>query len=252
MKFCKFCGQEMDQDSPHHCPEQSVEQSPQAPQAPQPPQSSQSFQPPETPRPEQPQFVQMNQATSSFDFNEVIAFIKNPYRSLERNRETMLYGILGISTAILSYIIWIWALISEITEGMNRYFNLDEFDIMTNDGPSFKFLAVTAIVSFIFISIFALVGTRMGENRSFRDSLITLGSSQFIIAVGYLVAAFLAVLSIPLSLMMMAVVTMVKYILLHDLSFTFYNIQRQKRVYFIFFVFALYGLSLWLLSEILN
>ena len=234
MKYCKFCGEMITEGVEHEC--QITETTATSDTS-----SSTTNSAPSSP-------------STSFISNAQ-KFLKNPFTAL-KNGEFVSFndGLIGIISHIIAYFIWGWALYEEMMEQFVPFLGMftEGIDLNANNDFLFNFFLLSVVTGAGLLASSFVFGGVFGAKQEFRKSVSVLGTTQYVIALGYLLAAIVCFVSLRFSLALILLIAIVNYVSVFYSSFRLFNIIDEKKVYFILATFAAYLGLLWLFIKIIG
>jgi hypothetical protein len=238
MKYCKFCGDPLIEGAEHMC---SV---------------AESASPPAEAIPgTEPAPATESAPATSLQVSTIKQFLRNPFSALRLQAGPLFnLGLIGIVAHILAYFAWGWALYKEMVDGLAPFlgFFAEDLDLGADDDFLFRFLLISLVTAVGLLASHFVLGGLFGTKQDFRKSVAVLGTTQFIIAAGYLLAAIVCFMSIRFSVALIFLVSMVNYIVLSHTSFQYFAVKDEKKVYYVVSVFAAYLGLLWLFLKVME
>jgi hypothetical protein len=102
------------------------------------------------------------------------------------------------------------------------------------------------------LAIFYLAGNFFGGKQDFRKSVGVLGSTQWLIAFGYIASAIICFFSMRFSIALVLLISIINYVLISHTSFQYFDIKDEKKVYKLASVFIAYSVLLWLFIKMMS
>ncbi len=215
MKYCKFCGEVLNEGVDHDC--------------------------------------QITETVTSVPNTK--KFLLNPFTALTNGEHVRFNdGLIGIVAHIIAYFIWGWAMYEEMMEQFMPFLGMftENLDLSADNDFLFHFFFLSIVTGAGLLASSFVFGGVFGEKQDIRKSVSVLGTTQYVIALGYLLAAFVCFVSMRFSLALILLIAIVNYVSLFYTSFRLFNIKDEKKVYYILSTFAAYLGLLWIFIKIIG
>jgi len=128
----------------------------------------------------------------------------------------------------------------------------EDIDVGTNSDFLFNFMLLSIVTTTGLLAIFYFVGNFFGGKQDFRKSVGVLGSTQWLIAFGYIASAIICFFSMRFSIALVLLISIINYVLISHTSFQYFDIKDEKKVYKLASVFIAYSVLLWLFIKMMS
>lgn len=186
-----------------------------------------------------PQYAQQQQQyqpqmSLQFDFKKVLKLITNPLESMKLTEKDFLYGIIGLASSYLGFLLWSLFVTKKINAFFNPFYELASlFSERSSRGAAF-FAMYSKLMLAGFWSIIALLGVvwlvswwQGGSKPEIKAFITRLGGIQYIGCAGFLLACIFAA-SFGLSVIIIATTLLTLLVLTLYAASELYSVAREK------------------------
>jgi hypothetical protein len=179
------------------------------------------------------------QTSQQFDFKRILKLILDPLSSLKLSDKDFRYGIIGLASAYVGFLIWSLFVTKRINALLNPFYELASFFNGGSKGsaffPVFSKLMVTGLWSTIaLLGVVWLVSwLTSGNQPAFKSFLTRIGGIHYIGGVGYLLACIFSA-SFTFSIIIVLITLLTLLMLTLYAGATLFGVTREKlSLYFI-------------------
>jgi hypothetical protein len=203
MPFCTKCGAELVEGEDHVCDAQKAVTETAAAQ-------------------------EIYQNGSSLNFETILTLIKNPFKGLTLSENSdFLYGILGLVISVIGIFIWFLGIFHNLTAGISGLPFLGQAI-----SPSYTtvFLFGLLLVLLPCASFYAYSKWMGDRNQSFKQTVTSIGATQWLAGAGFILAAILSYISISISVGLFFTMYQINVLIIAFASLDLFVVTEQKRV----------------------
>lgn len=175
--------------------------------------------------------------------HQISSLIKNPFSSVQLSVETgFRYGVLGFIACALGIFLWFSGVYNNLTSDVINLFGIGkalglpsglniDYILQLN---YVKDLFVVILMMAIYLVAIYLISNGMGNcKKDFKLAISVLGSTQWTASIGFIVAAIISYVSIPLSIIIFFIFVASNAMIVLLVSLEFFTIATSKKVGFV-------------------
>jgi len=179
------------------------------------------------------------QASQQFDFKRIVKLILNPLESLKLSDKDFLYGIIGLASSLVGYLLWSLLVTKKVNAFFNPFYELASLFDGGSRGSAFfamysKLLVTGLWSTIVLLGVVWLVSWWMnGSQPNIKSFLTKIGGIHYIGFVGFIIACIFAA-SFSLSILIVTITVLCLLVLTLYAGIELYGVKREKlSLYFI-------------------
>ncbi|GGD92935.1 hypothetical protein [Paenibacillus nasutitermitis] len=191
-------------------------------------------------------------AVKQVDKNVLIRLLRNPFDALQLSPgKDLIYGVIGLGTSVIGYLIWIWLVGAKINSFFGGFFG--GFSPLSFGSQMTGRLFLTGLVSVLaLLASIWLVGMWRGNARHDIKSVVTrLGSMQVFSGAGFLAAGICSLVSLKLSFLIGGSTALIALAVTVFAGLELFNVTVNRRFEFMACSIAAYLIIYTVVSSIL-
>lgn len=213
MAFCTKCGARLEEGQEHVCAAQAA------------------FNPTQQASTVLTQIMSARPASNTqFDVNRVLELIKDPFKSLSLDIEKeFLVGILGVVASTVTVLLWILAEFHSIGGSFDQSWNSSDSQGL------FAFILTALSLTVVPLLAFYIMPNWSGNKKhSFKSALALLGATQWLSALGFLIATLAVFISMKLAIVLLISTWITSVAIYGFVGYQIFEVPAQKQILVMF------------------